>query len=135
MRVSLQRSVQVLFRRTVPAYSCQPIGLQNSAIHGLASTIQLQTGVTEVHLSDYFLSASWDSLRWPAGITAETMDSSTVLLSGQPEEFVSSVAVYFGPIRYDIPVCAASTQTVQWTIEGMEQAGSVHLFGSFFFDG
>ena len=47
-------------------YSCQPIGLQNSAIHGLASTIQLQSGVTEVHLSDYFLSASWDSLRWPA---------------------------------------------------------------------
>lgn len=112
-------------------YSCQPIGLQNSAIHGLASTIQLQSGVTEVHLSDYFLSASWDSLRWPAGITAETIDSSTVLLSGQPKEFVSSVAVYFGPIRYDIPVCAASTQTVQWTIEGMEQAGSVHLFGSF----
>ena len=130
-RTPMKKSFILLLSLVSLVYSCQPIGLRNSAIQGLASTIQLQTGVTEVHLSDYFVSASWDSLRWPAGITAETIDSSTVLLSGQPEEFVSSVAVYFGPIRYDIPVCAASTQTVQWTIEGMEQAGSVHLFGSF----
>ena len=46
------------------------------------------------------------------------------------EEFVSSVAVYFGPIRYDIPVCAASTQTVQWTIED-GTSGLCTSFGSF----
>ena len=74
----------------------------------------------------------WDSLRWPAGITAETRSTHPLFCSAAGTGgFRFKCGRVFGPIRYDIPVCAASTQTVQWTIEGMEQASSVHLFGSF----